>query len=441
MGSEAPEVRDSPLMETAAPQIGDLSPAEVRVLGCLVEKEATVPDSYPLTLNSLRNACNQTTSRDPVVDYSDHDVEQALTALRSRGLTRTVHSTSNRAVKFRHVLPDVLQLDAAETAVLSVLMLRGPQTVGELKGRTERQHPFDSTDAVAATLAGLAGREHPLVRRLERQPGQKDARWLHLLSPEPEVAPVAAQPVQPAETAGSDPYGAATAEFYDLLATGMWEPFGLQLLDLLAGVDPTAGPIVDVGAGTGVGLPYLTVAVPGAAIWAIEPSRAMRTALHTRLMLDGELRAATTVVPFALADAPLPERASAVVVSAAYGHLSDGERERLWRYVADRLPPGAPAVIGVLPPDRAVEVPPTRYRRLDVGAYTYEGWQQAERVDDRSMTWAMTYKVLDGEDLVAEHSASSRWRCDGVADVRDEIARFALVLDEYEGCVVVRRTG
>src|SRR5690606_15392239 len=180
-------------MDPVAPPIGDLSPGEVRVLGCLVEKEATVPDTYPLTLNSLRTACNQATSRDPAVQYTDHDVEVALAALRQRGLTRTVHSTSNRATKYRHVLPDVLALDPAETAVLAVLMLRGPQTVGELKGRTERLHALGSTDEVAAVLAALSDRQPPLVRRLERQPGQKDARWIHLLSPAPEGAPAATE--------------------------------------------------------------------------------------------------------------------------------------------------------------------------------------------------------------------------------------------------------
>jgi len=170
-----------PTMDQGVDVPHDLTPEEVRVLGCLVEKEATVPDSYPLTLNSLRSACNQSTSRDPVVSYDDHTIEQALTSLRARGLTRTVHSTSNRATKYRHVLPDVLQIDPAETALVAVLMLRGPQTVGELKTRTERLHAFASTDEAANVLARLA--ERGLAVQLDRQPGQKDARWRHLLSP------------------------------------------------------------------------------------------------------------------------------------------------------------------------------------------------------------------------------------------------------------------
>ncbi len=215
-------------MDDASLRLDDLSAEEVRVLGCLVEKEATVPDSYPLTLNSLRSACNQSTSRDPVVAYDDRVVEGALTALRERGLTRTVYSTSNRATKYRHVVPDALGLDAAETAVLAVLMLRGPQTIGELKNRTERQHAFGSLDETAAALDTLAS--HGLALQLERQPGQKDARWTHLLSPVDAASP------SPATT--SAPESAAPVEIGDLVVRdfapgdrtaviALWEQVGL----------------------------------------------------------------------------------------------------------------------------------------------------------------------------------------------------------------------
>ena len=420
----------------ATVQVGDLTPEELRVLGCLIEKEATVPESYPLTVNSLRNACNQSTSRDPVVSYGDFEIESALTALRGRGLTRTVHSTSNRATKYRHVVPEALSLDAAETAILSVLMLRGPQTIGELKGRTERQHRFESTDEVGAGLAALAAREQPLVLQLERAPGQKDARWVHLLMPYEASERRESESVR--RSIHSDPYGEATAEFYDLLATNMWESFGLELLDLLADVDPTVGPIVDIGSGSGVGLAYLQAAVPGADVIAIEPSKAMRTALHARLAMDHSLRAMTTVVPRTLADAPLPNRACALVVLAALGHLADPERTRMWRFIAERMPPGAPAVIGILPPDRALTVPLTRYRQLQVGHYSYEGWQHGEPLDDRTMAWTLIYRVLDGDRLVAEHTASSTWRCDSVDDIRSESAPFGLNLTEHHSSVVVR---
>lgn len=427
-----------------SPGHDDLTAEEVRVLGCLVEKESTVPDTYPLTMNSLRTACNQSTSRDPVVSYSVHDVERALGSLRQRGLTRTVHSTSNRAMKFRHVLPEALALDDRELALLSVLMLRGPQTVGELKTRADRQHSFDSTDEVATVLAGLAGREQPLVLQRERRPGQKDARWVHLLAglPPDDAGSAESHPADQPERGGQastsdDPYGAATAEFYDLLATGHWEEFGLQLLELLSAVDPELGPIIDLGSGTGVGLAYIHVAVPDAEIYAIEPSRAMRTALHTRLMLDAELRLVTTVDPRPLAEANLPDRACALVASATLGHLEDVERHRLWRFIAERMPPGAPAVIEILPPYRPLQVPPTRYRRLEVGGHVYEGWQSGEPADERHMAWTMTYKVLRQDSLVAEYTATSRWRCFTPDDIRAEVAPFGLTLTEHRDCVVI----
>lgn len=236
-----------------------------------------------------------------------------------------------------------------------------------------------------------------------------------------------------------DPYAAATAEFYDLLATAHWLEFGPQLRELLAPADPAHGPIVDVGAGTGVGLPYFLEAVPGAAILAIEPSKAMRTALHTRLALSSELRTATTVDPRPLADAALPDRAAAIVVSAALGHLTDEERSRLWRLVADRLPVGAPAVVEVLPPARSIVVPPTQYRALPVGEFVYEGWQQGEPVDDRTMRWTMTYRVMSGSDVVDEHRVTSTWRCFSVDDVRDEVAPFGLAVVDHGETVVVGR--
>ena len=237
-----------------------------------------------------------------------------------------------------------------------------------------------------------------------------------------------------------DPYGEATAEFYDLLATGMWEPFGKQLLDLLADVDPSSGPIIDIGSGSGIGLRYLHAAVPDARVHAIEPSKAMRTALHTRLADDEALRETTTVVPFSFADAPLPELACAVIVSAAYGHLSGAERSRLWQYLAKCMPAGAPVVIGVLPPDRPTTVPLVRYRALAVGDYTYEGWQSGKPVDDRTMSWTLVYRVLDGDRMIAEHTASSQWRCDGVDDIRTEIAPYGLELTEHEDCVLIHRS-
>jgi uncharacterized protein YceH (UPF0502 family) len=159
-----------------------LDPAEVRVLGCLMEKQVTTPDVYPMTVNALLAACNQTTNRFPVVRYAEGDVTAALTSLRGQGLTRIVYSPSNRAPKHRHVADEVLRLAPGEQAALCVLLLRGPQTVGEVKGRTERLHDFDELGDVETALDAMAARDEPLVVRLPRLPGQKDSRYAHLLS-------------------------------------------------------------------------------------------------------------------------------------------------------------------------------------------------------------------------------------------------------------------
>ena len=154
------------------------------MLGSLIEKERTTPDNYPLTMNGLLAACNQTTSRYPVVSLNEPTVESALLNLRADGLLRVVHSRSNRADRYRHVLDEALELSKAEVAVLGVLMLRGPQTAAELRTRTERLHPFTDQDEVEVVLDGLARRAEPLVVRLGRAPGQKEARWAHLLGGE-----------------------------------------------------------------------------------------------------------------------------------------------------------------------------------------------------------------------------------------------------------------
>jgi uncharacterized protein len=161
-----------------------LSTEEARVLACLIEKEATVPDSYPLTLNSLRLACNQSTNRDPVVAYDDRTVEAALLSLKSMGLVRFVHpSHGGRTIRYRHVADERWHLSPAELAVLAVLVLRGPQTVGEVRARIERQLATEDATAVEEILDTLAARSpEPFAMRLERRPGERDHRWAHLLS-------------------------------------------------------------------------------------------------------------------------------------------------------------------------------------------------------------------------------------------------------------------
>lgn len=164
------------------------------MLGCLVEKEATTPDAYPLSTNALVLACNQRSSRDPVVDYDESTVTATMISLRELDLARTARGDGSRVYKHAHLLRQALRLDAAALAVLSVLTLRGPQTTGELRTRTERQHAFATLEAVEAALEDLADRESPLVEQLPRGPGQKEARWSHLL-----LADEPAPPARPAE--------------------------------------------------------------------------------------------------------------------------------------------------------------------------------------------------------------------------------------------------
>jgi uncharacterized protein YceH (UPF0502 family) len=157
----------------------ELSAAETRVLGCLLEKQRTTPDAYPLSLNALRLACNQSTNRDPVVDYDDAGIRDALHRLERRGLVRLASGRGSRAPKYRHLLADALPMSPAEQAIISVLMLRGPQTPGELKQRAERAHVFADLDGVQATLRALTERD--LVARLERRRGKKEDRYAELL--------------------------------------------------------------------------------------------------------------------------------------------------------------------------------------------------------------------------------------------------------------------
>ena len=161
----------------------ELSAAAGRVLGALVEKERTTPQGYPLTDNALLAACNQTTSREPVVAYDVATVRMAVRELRELGLLRTVHRTGERSDKHRHELAQALGLSPAQVALLAVLLLRGPQTLAELRSRTERMHPFASVDDVDRELLTLAERDEPLVALLERQPGRKEARFTQLLVP------------------------------------------------------------------------------------------------------------------------------------------------------------------------------------------------------------------------------------------------------------------
>jgi uncharacterized protein len=188
----------------------DLDAVEVRVLGCLVEKQRTTPDAYPLSLNSLRLACNQSTNRDPVVAYEEAEIRDALQRLARRRWTRLASGHGSRAAKYRHLLDDALGLARDEQALLAVLMLRAAQTPGELRQRTERLHAFPDQAALQATLERLIDRG--LVARLPRRPGQKEERYAHRLSEDLEdgaeapapAAPMAASPPPAAPAPAGD---------------------------------------------------------------------------------------------------------------------------------------------------------------------------------------------------------------------------------------------
>lgn len=165
-----------------------LNDVETRVLGSLVEKQVTTPEYYPLTLNALMLACNQKNNRTPVTSYDETVVAQALETLREKNLAYVFYGSTSRVPKYKHVLPEVMHLSPPELALICVLLLRGPQTTGELATRAFRLHEFSGVEEVESTLNSLIAREpDPLVKRLPRQPGQKEVRYAHLLSGEPSL--------------------------------------------------------------------------------------------------------------------------------------------------------------------------------------------------------------------------------------------------------------
>lgn len=159
----------------------NLTETEARIVGALVEKQLTTPEYYPLTLNALVAACNQKTNREPVVNYDERTVSNALEDLRDKNIVYVFYGSTSRVPKYKHMLPQVFELEPSETAALCVLMLRGPQTIGEIRDRTGRLYDFRDLNDVNETLEALTKRDEPLVVKLERAPGQKEARYAHLL--------------------------------------------------------------------------------------------------------------------------------------------------------------------------------------------------------------------------------------------------------------------
>jgi uncharacterized protein YceH (UPF0502 family) len=160
---------------------GQLTETEARIVGALVEKQLTTPEYYPLTMNALVAACNQKTNREPVVSFDEQTVSRSLEDLRDKNIVYVFYGSTSRVPKYKHMLPQVFELEPSETAVMCVLMLRGPQTIGEIKERTGRLYDFRDLNDVNETLESLLKRDEPLITRLERAPGQKEARYAHLL--------------------------------------------------------------------------------------------------------------------------------------------------------------------------------------------------------------------------------------------------------------------
>lgn len=244
-----------------------LTAEEQRVLGCLLEKEVTVPASYPLTMNALKTACNQSSSREPVVDYEERTIQDAMRGLKDHGLAGTTWADhGRRTIKYAQVAAEVLGLADDERSVLTVLLLRGPQAPGELKTRTDRLHSFADRGAVEACLTRMAGREAPLVVELPRRPGQQDARWAHLLGEPPTVpGPVAEVDREQilAEGAGERDdqiratYAAVAEDYAEQYGTWLDErPIERWLLDRVVDL-AYERPIADVGAGPGNITAYL----------------------------------------------------------------------------------------------------------------------------------------------------------------------------------------
>lgn len=322
----------------------DLTAAQQRVLGALMEKQRTVPASYPLSLNALRIACNQSSSRDPVVDYDDEAVLATLKELKEHDLVRSVWAGKGfRTVKYHQTLTEQLQLDQPGAALITVLLLRGPQTPGELKTRTDRLHSFADRGAVETQLAVLAGADPPLVRELPRRAGRHDSRWMHLLGTPPtlttadrQISLVDRESVLADGPAARD--AAVRAGYETLAGSGeldhLWpldvfeEWFLGQVADAAAG-----GPVIDLGCGTGTAAAVL--AGHGLQVTGLDLSPAMTARARERqpdVRFDtGDLR--RVLRP------PTASGWGAAVCRRSLGHLA-----------ASELPPAVAAVVRVLAP-------------------------------------------------------------------------------------------
>ena len=342
-----------PLTTTGGP-LPELSPIEQRILGALMEKQRTVPASYPLSLNALRTACNQTSSREPVTDYDDKTLEEQARELKHRDLVRIVWAgKGSRTLKYHQLLTDRLGVAEDEAALITVLLLRGAQAPGELKTRTDRLFSFADRTEVEECLARMAGRAQPLVRQLERRVGQHDRRWIHLLGP---VAgeEVAAAPVQPAvdrEVVIADGVAARNARVqaaYDATAGAYAEefrneldrqPFEQWLLGRVAGLSD--GPIADVGCGPGATTSRLAEAGADVTGFDVSPEMiSIATAEHPGVRFE-------TADFTRLLRPPTAAAWGAIVAWYSLIHLAPSELPEVFGGFARILAPGGWIVIGL----------------------------------------------------------------------------------------------
>jgi uncharacterized protein len=310
-----------------------LDPVEQRILGSLLEKQRTVPDTYPLSLNGLRTACNQSTSRDPVVDYDETTIVDTLGRLRDRGLVRFLKPTGLRVVKYHQRLEEQLELDEERAALLAVLLLRGAQTPGELLPRVERLLAFADREGVEQVLREMAALDPPLVRELDRRPGQRDRRWTHLLGAEPVEAPAPEPPIDREQVLLEGPAARdrRLAVDYDRLAESYAaaldqklddKPFDRWLLSRLA-EETIGGQGLDIGCGPGQVAAHLAAA--GVSMTGLDLSSGMIAQLQ-RLHPDVQAVQGSFTVP------PMPRGSDArdpgwSLVTAWYAvvHLAPSE--------------------------------------------------------------------------------------------------------------------
>lgn len=338
-----------------------LDEVEQRVLGSLLEKERTVPASYPMTLNALRTACNQSTSREPVMTLDDATIVAALDRLKARGLARMVYASAGaRVVKYRQVLDERLDLDDGERALITVLLLRGAQAPGELRTRTDRLHPFADRGEVEACLKLLGDRAVPLVRELERLPGQQDHRWIHLLGPVAVsdgsgdggssaggVRSVVDRELVLADgpQARDDRVRAAYDALAPIYAEQLVEeldrkPFDRWLLERLAGLS-AGGPVADVGCGPGHVAFHLAAA--GAEVTGFD--------LSPEMVREACQRFPELAVEVAdLGHLPAPASGggwAAIVAWYSLVHLAGSEVAPTIDHLANRLAPGGWLAVAV----------------------------------------------------------------------------------------------